>query len=199
MADSGNVFLSRNNEVAAAEQSSLRKEGLRPGDADWEKWGICDYITKPRIAAAITGKTPEGKNIEGDYKFTDEFPMAEGFEENAEFFTLTYETPVSVSHNRAFARIAPLLWMRAGSEGRRIESIAVQGWDVADTYGLLTDLDQAALFSEAVEAKGSIRIAYIVTDDDRRFQSVARRLPAAVEPVRLYESYLTNFRFSMGR
>jgi adenine-specific DNA-methyltransferase len=125
--------------------------------------------------------------------------MAEGFEENAEFFTLTYETPVSVSHNRAFARIAPLLWMRAGSEGRRIEGIAVQGWDVADTYGLLTDLDQATLFSEAVEAKGSIRIAYIVTDDDRRFQSVARRLPAAVEPVRLYESYLTNFRFSMGR
>jgi adenine-specific DNA-methyltransferase len=112
---------------------------------------------------------------------------------------LTYETPVSVSHNRAFARIAPLLWMRAGSEGRCIEGIAVQGWDVADTYGLLTDLDQAALFSEAVEAKGSIRIAYIVTDDDRRFQSVARRLPAAVEPVRLYESYLTNFRFSMGR
>jgi adenine-specific DNA-methyltransferase len=188
-----------NNEVAADEQSALRKAGLRPGDPDWEKWGICEYITKPRIAVAITGKTPEGKNIEGDYKFTDEFPMAEGFEENAEFFTLTYETPVSVSHNRAFARIAPLLWMRAGSEGRRIEGVAVQGWDVADTYGLLTDLDQAALFSEAVEAKGSIRIAYIVTDDDRRFQSVARRLPAAVEPVRLYESYLTNFRFSMGR
>ena len=125
--------------------------------------------------------------------------MAEGFEENAEFFTLTYETPVSVSHNRAFARIAPLLWMRAGSEGRRIKDIPAQGWDVADTYGLLTDLDQAALFCEAVEAKSSIRIAYIVTDDDRRFQSVARRLPDAVEPVRLYESYLTNFRFSMGR
>ena len=70
---------------------------------------------------------------------------------------------------------------------------------MADTYGLLTDLDQAALFCEAVETKSSIRIAYIVTDDDRRFQSVVRRLPDAVEPVRLYESYLTNFRFSMGR
>jgi len=188
-----------NNEVASDEQTALRKAGLRPGDLDWEKWGICEYITKPRIAAAITGNTPEGKKIEGDYKFTDEFPMAEGFAENAEFFTLTYETPVSVSHNRAFARIAHLLWMRAGSEGRRIDDIPAQGWDVADTYGLLTDLDQAALFSEAVESKGTIRIAYIVTDDDRRFQSMARRLPDAVEPVRLYESYLTNFRFSMGR
>lgn len=188
-----------NNEVAADEQKVLREQGLRPGDADWEKWGICDYITKPRIAAAITGKTPNGDDIEGDYKFTDEFPMSEGFEENAEFFTLTYETPVGVSHNRAFARIAPLLWIRAGSKGRRIEKLPEQGWDVADTYGLLIDLDKAVPFSEEVEAKSNVRIAFIVTDDDRRFQSIARRLPSTVEPVRLYESYLTNFRFSSGR
>lgn len=188
-----------NNEVGADEQADLRNAGLRPGDPDWEKWGICDYITNPRVAAAITGKTPEGEDIEGDYKFTDEFPMAEGFEENAEFFTLTYETPIAVNHNRAFARIAPLLWMRAGSEGRRIDKLPAQGWEVVDTYGLLTDLDKAALFCMAVETKAGIRIAYIVTDDDRRFQSVARRLSDATEPVRLYESYLTNFRFSMVR
>lgn len=188
-----------NNEVAADEQTSLRKEGLRPGDADWEKWGICDYITKPRIKAAITGRTPDSKDILGEYKFSDEFPMAEGFEENAEFFTLTYETPVAVSHNRAFERIAPLLWMRAGSEGKRIQKLPAQGWEVADTYGLLTDLDKAAFFCKAIKAKAEIRIAYIVTDDERRFQSVVRRLPDTVEPVRLYESYLTNFQFSMGR
>lgn len=188
-----------NNEVAADEQINLHKAGLRPGDAEWEKLGICDYITKPRIAAAITGKTPEGEPIKGEYKFTDEFPMSEGFKENAEFFTLTYETPIAVSHNRAFARIAPLLWMRAGSKGERINSIPKQGFDVADTYGLLVDLDTAAAFCKAVEAKGGVNIAYIVTDDDRRFQSVARRLPDSVEPVRLYESYLNNFRFSFGR
>ena len=38
--------------------------------------------------AAITGDTPDGEPIKGDYKFTDEFPMADGFEENVEFFTL---------------------------------------------------------------------------------------------------------------
>jgi len=188
-----------NNEVAADEQASLRKAGLRPGDPEWEKLGICDYITKPRIAAAITGKTPDGKDIEGDYKFTDEFPMADGFEENAEFFTLTYEAPVAVSHNLAFQRVAPLLWMRAGSEGRRINALPAAGWDVADTYGLLVDLDRAAAFCDAAAAQPTLRIAYVVTDDDRRFQAVARALPDSVEPVRLYESYLSNFRFSMGR
>lgn len=188
-----------NNEVGPEEQKTLSESGLRPGDPGWEKWGICDYITKPRIQAAITGKTPTGKIIEGEYKFTDEFPMAAGFEENAEFFTLTYETPVSISHNRAFARIAPLLWMRAGSEGRRIDALPEAGWAVVDTYGLLTDLDASAPFTEAVEAAGTTRIAYIVTDDDRRFQSVAQRLPDGVEAMRLWESYLANFRFAMGR
>ena len=92
-----------NNEVSVDEQNELRKAGLRPGDPDWEKWGICDYITKPRIKAAITGTRPDGDAIEGNYKFTDELPMANGLEENAEFFTLTYETPVAVSHNLARA------------------------------------------------------------------------------------------------
>ncbi|WP_040500867.1 site-specific DNA-methyltransferase [Henriciella marina] len=188
-----------NNEVAADEQKALCEAGLRPGDTNWETWGICDHITKPRIAAAITGKTPDGNPIKGDYKFTDEFPMADGFEENAEFFTLTYEAPISVGHNKAFARIAPLLWMKAGSEGRRIETLPENGWDVADTYGLLTDLDQADAYCATIGNKSAIRIAYIVTDDERRFQSVAQDLPDGVEPVRLYESYLTNFRFSMGR
>lgn len=187
-----------NNEVAANEQATLRAAGLRPGDAEWEKWGICDYITKPRIAAAITGCTPAGEEIVGDYKFTDEFPIREGFEENAEFFTLTYETPIAVSHNKSFARIAPLLWMRAGSEGKRIDEIPESGWALADTYGVLADLDKAAGFCKAVAAHNALRIAYIVTDDDRRFQSVVQRLPATVAVVRLYESYLHNFRFSMG-
>ena len=158
-----------NNEVAADEQAVLRKQGLRPGDADWEKWGICDYITKPRVETAITGNTPSGEPIKGDYKFTDEFPMAEGFEENAEFFTLTYETPVSVSHNLAFERVAPLLWMRAGSEGWRVDTLPARGWEVVDTYGLLIDLDQTAAFCRAVEKADGLRVAYIVTNDDHRF------------------------------
>ena len=188
-----------NNEVAAVEQVALRQKSLRPGDPDWEKWGICDYITKPRIAAAITGKMPDGKEIEGDYKVIDEFPMADGFEENAEFFTLTYEAPVAVSHNLAFTRVAPLLWMRAGSEGRRIDDLPPKGWEVADNYGLLVDLDRATEFCEAAVAADGLRVAYIVSDDDRRFQAVARALPDTIEPVRLYESYLSNFRFAMGR
>lgn len=187
-----------NNEVAADEQKSLREQGLRPGDPEWEKLGICDYITKPRVKAAIEGKTPDGEPLKGDYKFTDEFPMAEGFEANAEFFTLTYEAKTAVNHNLAYARIAPLLWLRAGAQGTRIDKLPTNGWALADTYALLTEVDQATPFISAVKTSEGLRIAYIVTDDDRRFQAISKRLPDGVEPVRLYESYLSNFSFANG-
>jgi adenine-specific DNA-methyltransferase len=187
-----------NNEVAANEQMALRDRRLRPGDADWEKQGICDYITKPRVAAAISGNTPDGEPIKGDYKFTDEFPMADGFEENAEFFTLTYEAKDAVNHNLAYARIAPMLWLRAGARGKRIDKLPADGWAVADTYGLLTEVDKATPFIKAVNKAKALCVAYIVTDDDRRFQAIAKRLPDGVVPVRLYESYLTNFSFANG-
>lgn len=187
-----------NNEVGADEQKSLREKGLRAGDLEWEEWGICDYITKPRVKAAVTGLTPEDEPIKGEYKFTDEFPMADGFKENAEFFTLTYEASLPVSHNLAFKKIAPLLWLRAGSQGERIDSLPDEGWQVVEKYGLLVDLDTSTPFCKAIKKTASVNVAYIVTNDDRRFQTIARRLPESVEPVRLYESYLNNFKISSG-
>lgn len=187
-----------NNEVSDKEEESLRKKYLRPGDSDWEKWGICEYITKPRIKAAITGLTPEGSPVQGDYKFNDEFPISDGLKENAEFFTLSYESALAVSHNIAFKQIAPLLWMRAGSRGRRIDEIPTAGLDIADTYALLIDIDLSEDFSQKVKKLPDIQIAYIVTDDERVFQSIAKKLPKRIEPVRLYESYLNNFSFTNG-
>lgn len=187
-----------NNEVSAEEQKELRKHGLRPGDAEWEKHGICDYITKPRIAAAITGTTPDGEPIKGDYKFTDEFPMAEGFEENVEFFTLTYESPLRIEANYAFGRIAPLLWIRAGSQGRRIDGLS-DGWDVAETYGVISDLDHSEEFAQAIAAAPAASVAFVITDEDRLFEALVRELPEHVEPVRLYEAYLRTFEIEARR
>ncbi|WP_431245312.1 site-specific DNA-methyltransferase [Leifsonia xyli] len=191
-------ILVTNNEVGSDEQKALRAKGLRPGDAGWEQWGICDYVTKPRIRAAITGETPEGQPVKGEYRFTDVFPMADGFEENVEFFTLTYEAPMRVQSHREFARIAPFLWLRAGSRGRRIDSLG-SGWDVAEAYGVLADLDQTDAFIEAMSLAPDATVAFIVTDEDRLFEAVVRDLPDGVEPVRMYEAYLRNFEIDAMR
>ena len=181
-----------NNEVSAGEQNALRGEGLRPGDEEWERHGICEYITRPRLAAAVTGLTPDGEPIDWSYKYGDQSEASDGFEENVEFFALTYESPWRVARHRAFEAIAPLLWLRAGAEGSRVESLAT-GWAVADTYGIVQDLDMAGEFVRAVSECKTVAMAFIVTDDDRRYQMVCRALSEEVEPVRLYESYLQNF------
>ncbi|MBA3328371.1 MAG: site-specific DNA-methyltransferase [Solirubrobacterales bacterium] len=187
-----------NNEVSSEEQKELREKRLRPGDSEWEALGICDYITKPRITAAVTGRTPEGAPVSGEYKFVDEFPMADGFEENVEFFTMTYEAPRAVAHHRSFEAVAPLLWLLAGARGSRIET-PTDNFAVADAYAVLFDTDCSGEFLAALHGAAGVRTAFIVTDDDRAFQMVCSELPAGVEAVRLYSSYLTNFTINTGR
>lgn len=120
-----------NNEVAPDEAKRLRGQGWRPGDAEWERSGICEYITKPRL--------------------------------------------------------------RAGAKGRRVGE-AKAGYDVADTYAVLFNLDASRDFLAAVAEAQAVRTAFVVTDDERGFQTVCAELPGRVEGVRLYESYLANFR-----
>ena len=188
-----------NNEVSVDEQTSLRAAGLRPGEAGWEELGICEYITKPRIQAAVTGITPSGDKIVSSYRFSDEFPMSDGFKENVEFFTLTYESAMRVASNREFAKIAPFLWLRAGARGHRIDDISA-GWEVAETYGVIANLDCSESFIKAVEAQEeALTHAFIVTDEDRLFEALVRQLPEHIEPVRLYSSYLRNFEIEAGR
>ena len=87
--------------------------------------------------------------------------MSEGFRENVEFLTLTYETPLRVASNRDFKRIAPLLWMRAGCSGRRIEATD-NGWSVADAYGVIVDLDHSDEFVAAIAADQDALTDFIV-------------------------------------
>jgi adenine-specific DNA-methyltransferase len=187
-----------NNEVSPQEQTTLRGKGLRPGDAEWEAFGICEYITKPRITSALTGRTPDGDPVSGEYKFIDEFPMADGFQENVEFFTMTYEAPRAVAHHRSFAAVAPLLWLKAGARGSRINA-AMDDFAVADAYAVLFDTDSSREFLAALHHADGVRTVFIVTDDDRGFQMVCAELPGGVETVRLYSSYLTNFTINTGR
>jgi adenine-specific DNA-methyltransferase len=184
-----------NNEVSAEEQAGLRAEGLRPGDARWEALGICEHITRPRLQAAITGRTTDGEPLKGDYRFVDPFPVADGFEENIEFFKLTYEDNQLVRLGRKFHAIAPLLWMRAGAEGTRIDDLPEDGWSLPKDsfYGVLTDIDQWEPFVNAVNARDDVRCIFIVTDSQAEFEAINVQIDQGIDSVRLYADYLQSF------
>lgn len=184
-----------NNEVSVEEQKALRKKGFRQGDNEWEQWGICEYITKPRITAAITGETPDGDPIKGNYTYWDEFPMSEGFEENVEFFDLTYEDPERVHQGEAYEAVSPLLWLRAGAESSR-ETDPGQGFSITNSYAILFNPDMWREFTADLRDK-SVRCVYVVTDIDAVFDRVKGHLPD-VDTVRLYEDFLSTFKFTTG-
>ncbi len=190
-----------NNEVSAAEAEALRKQGLRPGDPEWEALGIFEHVTRPRIAAAVTGLTPDGEPVKGDYKFTDEFPMAEGFEESVTFAELVYLDPDDVELDLAFASVAPLLWLRAGAQGPVIdECMDAAGrrkpYAWTERYGILFNPDRWRGFVEKLPATATT--AFVVTDSQAIFAGVAAELPGHLDVVRLYENYLTTFRINEG-
>jgi adenine-specific DNA-methyltransferase len=185
-----------NNEVSEEEAKALRSEGLQPGDPEWEALGIFDHITKPRITAAVTGRTPEGEEISGHYRFRDEFPMAEGLHENVEFFELTYLDAAQIEVDHAFAGIAPLLWLRAAGRGPIVDAChEAEGrrkpYAWTEQYGILFNTDRWRSFVS--ERPDTATTVYIVTDSITEFSSIAGELPGHLDIVRLYERYLTTF------
>ena len=60
-------------------------------------------------------------------------------------------------------------------------------------YGVLADLDQSSAFLKAVAGSDRVAMAFIVTDEDKLFETLVASVPDSVEPVRLYEAYLRNF------
>lgn len=190
-----------NNEVAAAEAEAFREQGLRPGDPDWEARGIFEHITRPRLEAAITGKTPEGDQIEGNYRFVDEFPMGDGIPENLSFFEMTYLDAEQIELDLSFSAIAPLLWLRAGARGlileERLDSAGLRKpYEWTEQYGVLFNPDRWRSFVDEVPSTATT--AFVVTDSASTFAGVASELPTSLDVVRLYDNYLTTFAINGG-
>lgn len=58
-----------NNEVSDEESKQLRAKGFNPGDAEWEKLGIANYVTWPRIVCSTEGHDLKNSPLE-DYYIT---------------------------------------------------------------------------------------------------------------------------------
>ena len=192
-------ILVTNNEVGAKKAAALVKSGHLPGSVEYEEWGIARSVTWPRVRAAVTGSI-EGQELPATpYLGGDSRPWSKGFDENVEFFELTYESPNRVARGRAFEAVAPLLWLAAGGVGRRIDK-AQTGFAARDgsTYGVLFDPAYVRDLVAALDGRGDVRTVYIVTDSTAVFQQAAEELPSQIEAVRLYEAYLRNFEIDNG-
>lgn len=190
-----------NNEVSDAEAKSLAKQGKKPGDEEWEQFGIARYVTWPRTVCSIEGHDVNGNPLKGNYLGSD-IPMADGFKANAAYFKLGFLDKASVRIGRQFREMLPTLWMKAGCfgscptlAGQKIPEYMVLP---ENRMAILNDNSCFAKFAEKVGNAPDIETVYLVTDSDADYHSMSRELNVK-HTYQLYRDYLDNFRINSRR
>lgn len=188
-----------NNEVDEATSRVLQAKGLEPGISDeYEEHGICRAITWPRIKSCITGVGPSGKCIAGSY--LDGRPMADGFEENAAYFTLDFLDPDEVSRGKQLEAVTPILWMLAGCTGAPHSARGAGKWLLpsGNRYAVLLREDCYSGFRSELAKRQDITHLFLVTDSAEAFNDMVNELNSQYTCIQLYSSYIDTFRINLG-
>lgn len=201
--DGGNrrCIMVTNNEVSVDEAKSLIAQGLHPGDNEWEKLGIAQYVTWPRTVCSIEGHDVNGNPLKGNYLGSD-IPMADGFKTNCAFFRLGFLEKDAVALGKQFKELLPILWMKAGAKGQcpTIDSESVPEMLILPKNGFaVLSAERAYMdFEEALAKYPEIQTAYVVTDSDQGYKEMIKNLNVK-RSYQLYRDYLDNFRINTRR
>jgi adenine-specific DNA-methyltransferase len=185
-----------NNEVEAEVAAKLNKNGIYRGNPKYEKHGVFEIATRPRVEAAITGRRADGSIAPGEH--IDGRPYSEGFPENVEFFRVDYLDPDEIDLGTQFSAILPSLWLAAGGLGRRGRVDDEKGHYLPDTshYAVLFEERFFRKLKTAIEKRLDVTHIWIVTDSEEAFAEMRSALPDRISTSMLYRDYLRNFRIN---
>lgn len=201
--DGGNrrCVLVTNNEVSEAEAKDLTEKGYRPGDDEWNEYGVARYVTWPRTVCSIKGVDIFGNKIKGNYLGSDA-PFSDGFMSNAVFFKLGFLDKTAVALRMQFKELLPVIWMKAGAIGCCPEidedNLPTMLILPQNELAILIDENHFAEFEKHVKCNPSIQTVFLVTDYEVNYRSMVKSLNVK-ETYQLYRDYLDNFRINHGR
>ena len=190
-------ILVTNNEVSDAEAKEMTAKGFKPGDEEWEKLGIARYVTWPRTVCTIEGHDVNGNPLKGAY-LGSEIPMADGFKANAAFFKLRFLDKNKIALGRQFKELLSTLWLKAGAFGKcpTIKAVVPDMLILPENrMAILNDENQLTSFVKEVERFPEIETVFFVTDYEKHFSLLVRRLPNRT-CYQLYRDYLDNFKIN---
>lgn len=192
-----------NNEVSAEEAGTLLAQGYQPGDEEWEKLGIANYVTWPRTVCSIKGQDVNGDPLKGDYLGSEPpMHMADGFKANAAFFKLGFLDPTAVSLGMRFSEMLPTLWLKAGAKGKCPELSSEQIPDMLilpeNKFAVLINENAFASFAEKLAEHPEVQTVFLATDYEVNYQSMVKNLNVT-EAYQLYRDYIDHFRLNRGR
>lgn len=157
-----------NNEIGEPKEKELRPQGIRPGDEEWEKWGIARYVNWPRTKCSILGEDVNGKPIVGDY--------------------ITSQTETKLT-DRKFTQINFLSAEATKKQKKALVTLINKQKDVKlptmsddvpflmsedDNYNasILFDTNEAEAWMEALDGNSHITHFYIVAEKDADFKRI---------------------------
>ena len=191
-----------NNELAENETKMLRSRGFNEGNEQWIQSGIARNITWPRVKSAISGISTTGKLISGQYKFGEEFPMADGFKANAEFFQLSFLDNTTIALGMQLKEMMPTLWMKAGGVGKcpMIDGTTIPPMLILpeNKFAVLVNENAFAVLEEELIQHPEIQTVFLATDYDVNYRAMVKNLNVA-NAYQLYRDYLDHFRLNRGR
>ena len=196
--DGGNrhSILVTNNEVDEPRAISLNKTGYFQGDPEFEKFGIAEAIAWPRCKYITRGTGENDLPLLGED--LDGHPLADGFDENIEYFRLEFLDPNDVARGDAFKAIVPILWIVAGCRGNREDSKGSKPWFIPKNspFAVLIDEKRFRAFREELDDRADIEWVFLITDSDENYAQMRRTLGRKYSSLQLYKSYLENFRIN---
>ena len=189
-------ILVTNNEVTEKVEKTLAEKGTLSGDPEFERHGVAEAVAWPRCKSCVTGKRGNGTSLVGDY--LNGRALAEGFDENIEYFRLDFLDPAQVARGDAFQAIMPILWMMAGCQSEREDSKGSQPWFIPkhSPFAVLIKEKEFLAFRKKCEERKDIQWVFLITDSEENFAAMRRTLGQKYECVQLYKSYLENFRLN---
>lgn len=157
-----------NNEIGEPKEKELRPQGIRPGDEEWEKWGIARYVNWPRTKCSILGEDVNGKPIVGDY--------------------ITSQTETKLT-DRKFTQINFLTAEATKKQKKALVTLINKQKDVKlptmsddvtflvseeDSYNasILFDTNEAEAWMEALDGNSHITNLYIVAEKDADYKRI---------------------------
>jgi adenine-specific DNA-methyltransferase len=191
-----------NNEVSAEQARTFNEKFCYHGEKDYEAAGVANAVAWPRMKSAVTGVSPHGSPVPGNYVGSNENgsgrAIAKGFDENVEFFCLDFLDPDDVARGDAFKAILPILWMIAGCKGEREDSKDATPWFIPkkSPFAVLVQEKQFRSFRGKIVDRDDIEWVFLVTDSEENYAHMRRTLGRKYHCVQLYKSYLENFRIN---
>lgn len=132
------------------------------------------------------------------YKYEDEVrPLADGFDENLQYFRLDFLDPLNVELGRELSQLVPILWTMSGSKGSLPKVNGSEPYLIPEAapFSILIQETRFAEFRERLAGREDISHVFIVTDNVDSFHTMKEEI-GHQRVIQLYSNYLNNFRIN---